>query len=629
MRHSILRVVCILLALVLVPLWALAEEGADVTVADEAVAADSAASYILEGKVFPHLRQWSKDAPVNEGEITLYFVNGGDIPYIALSDFMAFLAGLETEAAEWEDISYDVLAGENGMFMVSRADNDAKMVVDAGKDSILFTNFDMFVNMPGSSSLVNVIDLPQPTKLTVNEKIDIVMKRIEEGNPMTDEEVKKFMSEEAEASEDLFTLATMPFNRSGAMLDLDLAAYNLDMIAQDGQCYIPFQTLNDIFIPPFYVTYVFNGQALIGSGWGADFANRMYEAAPEAMSEEFAAFNFRELCFNLDHFYGLREEHGIGKFVDMLAQNYDLFTQLRGTDPEVFDSALNVLTATYLDDGHSGFKKFSWRTGDKTGAEFAKTLANVGISSIIRLGASFSFQQERAKAYPDGIPKYEEIGDTAFITFNEFSVKRERSEDYYNIENPDDPQDTIELIMYANRQIKREGSPVKNIVIDLSMNGGGNASAAVFATAWFAGNAIIDLKNPLTGAESIVAYKADVNLNGLTTNDPGDSVAHGYNLYCLTSSQSFSCGNLLPGCFRESGIVTLIGRTSGGGSCVVRPCTTASGAFFQLSGIKQLSTVINGSFYNIDQGIEPDIYLSKVSSFYDRQGLVDLIHEHK
>ena len=96
--------------------------------------------------------------------------------------------------------------------------------------------------------------------------------------------------------------------------------------------------------------------------------------------------------------------------------------------------------------------------------------------------------------------------------------------------------------------------------------------------------------------------------------------------YCLISPYSFSCGNLLPGCFKESGIVTLIGQKSGGGSCVVRPCTTASGAVFQISGSKQLTTVINGSFYNIDQGIEPDIRLTKFESFYDREGLVELIH---
>lgn len=34
----------------------------------------------------------------------------------------------------------------------------------------------------------------------------------------------------------------------------------------------------------------------------------------------------------------------------------------------------------------------------------------------------------------------------------------------------------------------------------------------------------------------------------------------------------------------------------------------------------------NGSFYNIDQGVEPDVYLSHLSSFYDRETLTKFIN---
>ncbi|MBQ4434805.1 MAG: S41 family peptidase [Clostridia bacterium] len=610
------KLLCILLILMMIP-WAAAAEDAP------------ANQYVLEGKTYPHLRAFSNEEPPKESEITLYSVDGGDIPYISLADFMTFLAELEKDRAEW-DVTYNILPGENGMFLVTRPDNDSRMLVNAQEDLLFFTNFDLFTSMPDSVSLVSIIDLPQPKTLSLDEKVNLIMKRVEEGNPMTEEEIAQFMNEGVEPTEDLFTLGSIAYSRTGSAVSMNLKDYNIDIIAQDGACFIPFQTLNDIFIPPLYMTYVFNGQALIGAEWGSDFVHRMYDAEPQAMSEELAAFNFRELCFNLDHFYGLREEHEIGNFAEMLVQNYDLFSQMTSTDPAVFDSALNKLTATFLDDGHSGFKKYSWRSGSKTGAELAKLLANAGASAMIRLGNGFRMQAKRKAAYPDAIPQYEEIGDTAFITFDSFTAKRPHTEDYYHLENPDDPQDTIELIIYANRQIRREGSPVKNIVIDLSMNGGGTASAAVFAVAWFTGSAIIDLRNPLTGAQSIVFYRADVNLNGLTTTDPSDSVSTGgYNLYCLISAQSFSCGNLLPACFKASGNVTLIGQQSGGGSCVVRPCTTASGSIFQMSGTKQLSTVINGSFYNIDQGIEPDIRLTKSDSFYDRPSLVELIHNTK
>ena len=82
----------------------------------------------------------------------------------------------------------------------------------------------------------------------------------------------------------------------------------------------------------------------------------------------------------------------------------------------------------------------------------------------------------------------------------------------------------------------------------------------------------------------------------------------------------------MPAACKMDGRVTLLGRTSGGGSCSVYPCTSASGTVFQLSGPIQLSTIRNGSFYNIDQGIEPDVVLTRVETFYNRERLTEIIH---
>lgn len=50
---------------------------------------------------------------------------------------------------------------------------------------------------------------------------------------------------------------------------------------------------------------------------------------------------------------------------------------------------------------------------------------------------------------------------------------------------------------------------------------------------------------------------------------------------------------------------------------------------FLLTGEEQLSIVRNGSFYNIDQGIEPDVVLTQIESFYGREDLVDYLHTIK
>ena len=72
--------------------------------------------------------------------------------------------------------------------------------------------------------------------------------------------------------------------------------------------------------------------------------------------------------------------------------------------------------------------------------------------------------------------------------------------------------------------------------------------------------------------------------------------------------------------------VTLIGRTTGGGSCSVQPMTTAYGTVFQVSSAMQMSFLKNGSFYDIDQGVEPDYYINNIANYYDREALTNFIN---
>lgn len=190
----------------------------------------------------------------------------------------------------------------------------------------------------------------------------------------------------------------------------------------------------------------------------------------------------------------------------------------------------------------------------------------------------------------------------------------------------DDPVDTVDLIRYANEQINRKGSPVKNVVVDLSNNGGGNSDAAVFTISWLLGSADVALRDTFTGAQTFMSCTSDTNLNNLYGERDDTLIQKDINVYCLISPSSFSCGNLVPAALKLSHRATLLGQTSGGGSCVVLPCTTASGTFFQISGSKQLALPKNGSFYNIDSGIEPDVVLTKEESYYDREALVAYLH---
>ena len=161
------------------------------------------------------------------------------------------------------------------------------------------------------------------------------------------------------------------------------------------------------------------------------------------------------------------------------------------------------------------------------------------------------------------------------------------------------------------------------MVLDLSCNTGGTVDAAVFVLCWFLGDAQISVKDMASGALSTAVYRADINMDGVF--DEEDCIAD-RNLCCLISPVSFSCGNLVPAALKSSQNVTLLGRTSGGGSCAVQPLSTAYGTLFQISGRLRLSFLKNGSFYDIDQGVDPDYYIDDISHYYDRAALTDFIN---
>ena len=273
--------------------------------------------------------------------------------------------------------------------------------------------------------------------------------------------------------------------------------------------------------------------------------------------------------------------------------------------------------AYYLDDLHSNFNEYSALAG------LNPISRSTGMANRKIDAHSDIFGAARDKAYPDGWLAYEEVGNTAYITFDSFESWYGASSYYAAKDEGEQLDDTVAQIIDAHARITRPKSPIKNVVLDLSNNTGGAVDAAIFAMAWYLGEAPLSMKDISTGALSNLLYHADTNLDRKF--DISDTVMD-KKLYCIISPSSFSCGNLVPAAFKSSGVVTLLGRTSGGGSCSVQPASTAWGTMFNYSSPRRLSFLKNGSFYDIDQGVEPDFVINDMSKIYDRQALTDYIN---
>ena len=521
----------------------------------------------------------------NKQKISLYFVNGGVIPYISIAD----ISGL------WKQI-YDIDNPAEEFFKLDYNTNEDHAVYargaytldfDCANDTIEFNDFDaVFKSQNGL--LVDMVVLTANTA-------------------------------------GLFQQSSLSTDRYGKGVVFDLKPYEIDLVKDGDAYYAPLQTISDVIFSFYGCMALYNGDCVIIGGGLDEKLTEIFKSGTGEWSEELAKFSYNETCFVLDYEYGLKEIHDIDSFDDLFIET-DLKSEFLSEDEVTAEGALYKLIYLYLGDLHSQFNGTSYLTKNTEElAEIAKPIGS-GLAGTSRNNDMAEFLAARETYYPDGIPAYEEVANTAYITFDAFA-DRSADIDYFAqpTEADNSEADTIRLMQYACQQILRENSPIENVVLDLSINSGGDTCTAEYVMATFLGQADLSTKNTLTGAMTDAVYTIDTNLDGKF--DEEDTLAgKGFHLYCLESPISFSCGNLVPNAFKTSHKVTLLGQESGGGSCAIHPLCTASGSQYQVSGYRRFSVMKNGSFYDVDKGAQPDYFIGDVNRFYDRKELTEYIN---
>lgn len=418
-----------------------------------------------------------------------------------------------------------------------------------------------------------------------------------------------------------------------------LKEYNIDMKFIDGEAYIPCQTFSDVFLSRQQISLAFNGELFAifspvdTSLTVQEFIYQKWYRKKVTRSLELANYSYNELCLNLDINYGLKGFKDISSFNTYFYAN-GFKDRLLSQDPAVSSMALKEFISIYIDNLHSAFTLPSpYVTPQFIPQNYIGTNAlnyhlQYGIHSSL-FKSYFGAEQSQSK------PWYKEEGDTAFLYFQTFYVSGEENMASYYSEELRKPEkefwwveknDTLGLIQYAHRQITRDNSPIKNVVIDLSLNSGGHIDAGAYLLSWLVGtegNKIrIATKDAYTKASSLTAVMGDVNLDG-EFNSKDCLTSYPIKTFVVTSPVSFSCGNLVPALIKASNTSTLIGRTSGGGTCSVLPTCLADGTMFNISSPFMISTYKNGVFYDVDRGVEPDVFISDPNKFYQPKTVND------
>ena len=520
-----------------------------------------------------------------QGSLKVYFADKNhEIPYIDAGTVNDLLERVYQEINN--DNGFDVTYKTDGSKTVFTRENGYTMELDCEKDTLYFRDYDAFF-MPSSS----------PTIIDVLEHYGLI-------------NCLKIVDDSA-------------FSRYGTEVYFNLGDYDIDLIEKNGVGYMPLQTFSDICTSlSSYAVFLYNGQSIYLDEFGSDVYEgdliTKYYAEVETnptRSKEIIDFTYNELCMTLDYLYGLKEQHGITSFDDYFTET-GLKQRMKSPDALEASRAYYEMVWLYIDDLHSQYYKNSWRIGKDADAKGRK-----GKTAEDYNKTRDELKKERAVYFPDGVKGYQEIGDTAYITFDSFKTMPSGT-DYYKTPPTEDTTDTVGICLYAFSQITRPGSPVKNVVLDLSVNGGGDSTTASFIMSMFLGKADVCVEDTLTGAFMNESFCCDANLDGVF--DDKDSLK-GYRLFCLTSPCSFSCGNLVPSILKDSKRVKMVGMQSGGGACIVMPLALADGSIIRVSGNRRLGYVKNGAVYDIDRGVDPDYPITTYDRFFDRNSLSQYI----
>lgn len=583
----------------------------------------------------------------SEKDFPLYFADGAmDLPFVDVCDWPFILNSIFQDTPRYDGYHVTAAVDGNAGFVTVERENGSVMNCNFTDGEIVFTDYNAF-RQDNSGLYFNVAGITKKD----SEKTDVLevtgsrerignsmVLRLREkyGIPMIAQDGKYLIPLQTLSFLNLSHVNTAGFfNRKELIFcgvnqikdaDADMISYLYSKGYLTGELWNEAGEKNKTYAEK--VAYVLEeigrteeGRAAIEAKRAAeDPISKLYYSGPRGeRSEVLASYGFNELCMELDYEYGLQDAHHINGFADYFEQT-GLTAKLLDLDASAADEAIGELADFWFDDGHSSYLSNSYLAGN-TGSPW---LIGFSIKNSQNEGETI---EEIRKKYEEAGEPYYEIGDTAYVTLDSFDTYPLLSElsDYYKF-NEDDalPPDTVGLLVTAHRLITRENSPIRNVVLDLSCNGGGASSAGVFAICWFLGEAQVSVVDPVTGAESTVSFRADINLDHKY--DEKDSLS-GLNLYCLISSQSFSCANLVPWAFKADGRVTLLGKTSGGGSCVVRQLVTPWGSPYQISGPSRLSFVKNGSYYDVDKGVDPSYFILDYNKFFDREALTKIIHE--
>ena len=435
-------------------------------------------------------------------------------------------------------------------------------------------------------------------------------------------------------------------------LTFNYSTYGINLRADETMVYFPFATLADLYVDLYGHNAACNGEKVVYAskddagdsgigGFDSDFLMENLMKDKERKTD-MAAYNYAELCFTIDHFYGMPsgsdfeksiQEKGLDKTLEADADGQTVKQLLLSANIDDYADGMCMLYAYLYDGGHTHiwYGNPSTTFAEKYPSLYSYYDERVTVERNRKSLQIRSLTLPLREAFFGDKSTYHKKGNTAICHFDNFALNDKAAWDnYYQGKAPrptlaTSPKDPMVIFLDALEQAAADPE-VKNFVLDLSVNTGGSSDVVVAMTSLMYDQSFFRAYNVITGQKMEWYYDVDRNFDGKY--DALDQDVH-YDLnFCIiTSPISFSCGNLYPSLCKDAGLL-IAGQKSGGGSCAVGAHRTADGFYYQISAAR--ARLSDANWQNINGGITPHVEIAyDAQHIYSYEGRDYTVYSYK
>ncbi|MCS4536517.1 S41 family peptidase [Mycoplasma sp. CSL7475-4] len=412
---------------------------------------------------------------------------------------------------------------------------------------------------------------------------------------------------------------------------IDLGKYNMKIFAKNKNIYMPLSLFNLLFMSQNYYNLQYNGVSLVGIDYDishdADNVEyeKFYNQSKLEVNDQQRLNNYNFLALLFDNFYGLSSE----LYKKYNSTSFDEFTHSVGLYDKIIDKKYSVYTGAYQQLWYKYLNELHSRIITKGYAAPSNTNLNQ------KDGRTLSRKWQEYMQVLDKLTKLREQEEPKNIVVIENDVARIRIDSFLSGTNEEIARgdsylyDSYELMKAAIAKIQRvdtEGK-VKNIVIDISQNGGGSSAALEKVVGFLTKKPYsLFVQDRMTKTYSDIEIGIDTNSDGKYNSEDGYNQ---YHWYLLTGINTFSAANLFAHIVKQSGMAKIIGQKSGGGMFAVLPTILPDGTNVDISGpdawTGPKSNVNSISDLPISEhGVKPD-YIYSYDDFYNLKKIRDFI----